>query len=445
MKINKLVFIGCGSSGQGLLELWQTIENDLKNYKIIIIEPHEIPVEITEKYKDLIHLRARLTKENINLFFKENIDDKTFIINVSVDVDSLLLMKKAKEYKAMYIDSSIEDYEEDLKKDKPIEHKTLYYRGIQTEKHLKKIRSRNAKSILHSHAMNPGLISCFVLYWIDWYVNKYGDSKMKKHLTKREFGILSKQIGIDTIHISEIDTQETSKSYDSKIFYSTWSANGFQEEARDHVQIVGEENEYKKINGFQKSKIKPHTYYSTERGMDIEHDSYIFNDKLDVIKYQGMMIPHYEPFSLSEYLSYGEYCPNIYYVYKPCSIAEKSLDKLRKNNYELMSGYVLRGYDITLGYDAVGATIILKDKRLFWCGSILDINQTRKLGLKFTGPTCLQVVISMTRAIEYLLKHQNEGLITTESLNYKYMIDSCKSFLGQFVCKEMNIKLALEG
>lgn len=91
----------------------------------------------------------------MNQFFNQYVDDKTFIINVSVDVDSLLLMKKAKEHKALYIDSSIEDYEEDMKKDKPIEHKTLYYRGIQTEKHLKKIRTHNAKSILHSHAMNP--------------------------------------------------------------------------------------------------------------------------------------------------------------------------------------------------------------------------------------------------------------------------------------------------
>ncbi|MBS1737345.1 MAG: saccharopine dehydrogenase NADP-binding domain-containing protein [Bacteroidetes bacterium] len=438
MKINTLIFIGCGSSGQGLLELWQILpKNNLKNYEIIIVEPNDIPSELIGKYKDLTHLKAKITKENMNQFFKKYVDDETFIINVSVDVDSLLLMKKAKEYKALYIDSSIEDYEEDMKKEKPIEHKTLYYRGLQTEKHLNKIRTHNAKSILHSHAMNPGLISCFVLYWIDWYVNKYGNTKMKKHLKKKEFGILAKQIGIDTIHISEIDTQTTNIKYDSKIFYSTWSANGFQEEARDHVQIVGEDSEFKKQLGFHKSKIKPHTFYSEDRGMNVEHDSYIFNDKLETVKYQGMMIPHYEPFSLSEYLSYGDYCPNIFYVYSPCEIAKRSLDELRENDYKLLPGKVIRGYDITTGYDAVGATIILKDKRIFWCGSILDITQTRKLGLKYTGPTCLQVVISMTRAIEYLLEHQKEGLLTSEEIPYLYMIKNCQNFLGQFICKEM--------
>lgn len=437
--INKIFMIGCGSSGQGLLELWQKIKSDLINKDIIIIEPNKIPDELLSKYKNINHIVGKITKENMKKIFDEIVDEKTFVINVSVDVDSLLLMKESKNKKALYIDSSIEDYEEDVKKDKPIEHKTLYYRGIQTEKQLSKIKKHNTKSILHSHAMNPGLISSFVLYFIDWYVNNYGNSSMKKLLKKNQFGLLSKSIGIDTIHISEIDTQKTNINYDPNIFFSTWSSNGFQEEARDYVQIVGTDNEYKNKLEFHKSKIKPHTFYMEDRGMDTYHESYIFDDKLNVIKYEGMMIPHYEPFSLSEYLSYGEYCPNIFYVYKPCEIAEKSLNKLRENNYQIMKGYVLRGYNITSGYDAVGASIFLNNGKMFWCGSILDINQTRTLGLKYTGPTCLQVVISMTKAIEYLLKHQKDGLITSEEIPYKYMIENCKKYLGQFICKEMKL------
>lgn len=438
--INKIFMIGCGSSGQGLLELWQILPNNkLKDMDIIIVEPKEIPNELLNKYKKIQHLSGSITKENMNKIFDKFVNENTIVINVSVDVDSLLLMKNSKLKKALYIDSSIEDYEEDLKKDKQIEHKTLYYRGIQTEKQLKKIKLHNSKTILHSHAMNPGLISSFVLYWIDWFVQHNGDSKMKKHLKKQEFGILAKQIGIDTIHISEMDTQITSIKYDPNIFYSTWSANGFQEEARDHVQIVGTDNLHKQKLGLIKSKIKPHTFYMEDRGMNVEHDSYILNNKLELVKYKGMMIPHYEPFSLSEYLSYGDYCPNIYYVYKPCNIASKSLEKLKENNYQIMKGYVLRGFNITSGYDAVGATIYLTNGNMYWCGSILDINQTKTFGLKYTGPTCLQVVISMTRAIEYLLSHQKDGLITTEEIPYKYMIENCKKYLGQFICQKINI------
>jgi len=438
--INKIFMIGCGSSGQGLLELWQLLPNNkLKNMNIIIIEPKEIPNDLLNKYKNVNHILDSITKINMTDIFNKFVDEQTIVINVSVDVDSLLLMKNCKLKKALYIDSSIEDYEEDIKKEKPIEHKTLYYRGIQTQKQLSKIKKHNTKSILHSHAMNPGLISSFVLYFIDWFVNNHGDSKMKKLLKNNQFGLLCKSIGIDTIHISEVDTQTTSIKYKPEIFYSTWSSNGFQEEARDHVQIVGTDNIHKQKIGLIKSKIKPYAFYMEDRGMDVEHESIILDENLKPMKYIGMMIPHYEPFSLSEYLSHGDYCPNIYYVYKPCDIAIKSLEKLRENNYQIMKGYVIRGYDINKGYDAVGATIYLNNGKIYWCGSILSINQTRNIGLTYTGPTCLQVVISMTRAIEYLLKHQKEGLLTSEEIPYKYMIENCKKYLGQFVCKEIKL------
>ena len=73
--INKFVFIGCGSSGRGLLELWQTIPNQLKNYKIIIVEPKEIPDELLDRYDDIEHLKGKITKENMNKFFDEYIDE----------------------------------------------------------------------------------------------------------------------------------------------------------------------------------------------------------------------------------------------------------------------------------------------------------------------------------------------------------------------------------
>ena len=50
--INKIFMVGCGSSGQGLLELWQILPNNkLKDMDIVIIEPKQIPNELLNKYK----------------------------------------------------------------------------------------------------------------------------------------------------------------------------------------------------------------------------------------------------------------------------------------------------------------------------------------------------------------------------------------------------------
>ena len=43
----------------------------------------------------------------------------------------------------------------------------------------------------------------------------------------------------------------------------------------------------------------------------------------------------------------------------------------------------------------------------------------------------------MTAAIEYLIKHKNDGLITTEEIPYMYMIEYCMPYLGKFVCKRL--------
>ena len=72
-----------------------------------------------QSYVNIIMLMKK-QKQNMKKYFDNYVDDKTIVINVSVDVDSLLLMKQSKLHKALYIDSSIEDYEEDLKKQKPI-------------------------------------------------------------------------------------------------------------------------------------------------------------------------------------------------------------------------------------------------------------------------------------------------------------------------------------
>ena len=72
-------------------------------------------MNLLDKYKNIQHIKGHITKENMEEIFNKFVDENTLVINVSVDVDSLLLMKNAKLKKALYIDSSIEDYEEDLK------------------------------------------------------------------------------------------------------------------------------------------------------------------------------------------------------------------------------------------------------------------------------------------------------------------------------------------
>lgn len=430
MKYTKILMIGCGGVGSNLLELWSHMKSPFKKYSITVIEPREINEYVLSLYPKLKHIKLAITQENQEKLLNNYLDNKTIMIDVSVNVDSIMLMKQCKKFNALFINTSIEDYQ--TKKKLPIEERTLYFRGLEADK----LNKTADATLLHSNGMNPGLISAFVFYCLERYVKNLRDFKATKLLKDKKFNLLCNYLQLDTIHISEIDTQTTKLTSKPNTFINTWSAVGFQEESADMVQVAG--NDGLKKTGFIESKIKKHIFYLKDRGMNVEHGSVCVDFNGNPVHYTGMMIPHYEPISLSEYLSNGEYCPNIYYVYKPSDIAHKSLNLFRENNYKLLvNDYVVNINDLINGSDNVGVTLYFKNGDIWWCGSCLSVEQVRKMGFKFASPTLLQVAISITTALEWLLKHQHKKVITSEEIPYNYMVDSCKPYLGNFYCKKL--------
>lgn len=197
------------------------------------------------------------------------------------------------------------------------------------------------------------------------------------------------------------------------------------------------------------------------------------------------------------------YRPSNYYVYSPCKAAWESFQEIRANKYKMLPiQHSLRGYEIKSGEDAVGALLIfemnplshlllcstglddmhkrqadnLKDhdsksknydaklveritkkiKELsrgsesnnsFWTGTILSIDETRDLGIKYSGPTTVQVGISLLSAIHWMLKNKNKGLVYPESIPYREILKHSFPYLGRIFCdfvpykvKDMTLK-----
>ena len=63
MKDIKFLFIGCGSIGKTLLELWM-IKGIHKNNKITIIEPELLPEWILNFNKHTKHIQVGITEKN---------------------------------------------------------------------------------------------------------------------------------------------------------------------------------------------------------------------------------------------------------------------------------------------------------------------------------------------------------------------------------------------
>jgi homospermidine synthase len=219
--------------------------------------------------------------------------------------------------------------------------------------------------------------------------------------------------------------------------------------------------------------------YAEIRGIDLCFESFV--PSYGIIK--GMAISHSENDTLNRFLTLYKdnqvfYRPSNYYVYSPCKDAWDSLSEVRNNNYEMSKqSHVLRNNEVASGSDLVGSLLIFEEnpymhilidesdrkistqhasknkrydllchlkkdieehsgtERCFWSGTILSIEQVRKLGFKYSAPTTIQVAASILSAIRWMLKNKNRGIIWPEYIDYNKIFKHAKRYLGKIVCE----------
>ena len=165
---------------------------------------------------------------------------------------------------------------------------------------------------------------------------------------------------------------------------------------------------------------------------------------------KGLLIPHGENESISKHLTIYDnkkhpiYHPSQYYVYSPSRVALESIQEVKENGYKMLENQkALRGNEIKSGQDAVGALLIFKNDPVklfleqketkpvsFWSGTILSIEQTRKLGLKYAGPTVLQVAISLHSAVNWMIENPKKGILFPENLPFSEILKNSEKYLG---------------
>lgn len=433
--------IGCGGVGRTLLELWKL--ESVKIDKLTVIEPREIPKWCFEMYPHLHHIKKALTKTNLKRSLSVLLKDKPegcgakpFVVDVSVDVDAVKVMQCCKENRCNYINTSVEGWEESHPEILKTTKQALIKRSLQSrEEQAEKIVGTSKTTMVTNMGANPGLISSLAMKGLNDYTHAYGDAKAKQLLKSKQWAKLAQHLELEEIHVSEIDTQILNKPRPKDCFWNTWSPTGFQAEALDPIQIGNGSNRKDDKHGIVHGNMRIYPV----RGMDCTCSSVVVDLDDKPIEINGYMIPHAEADTLSRFLTEKDYRPTVFYVYECSEIGKESLDYLRERDYKpipLEKCYVVENDDITSGYDSLGALLIFKD-RVWWCGTILDISETRKLGFKHSAPTTVQVATTMTTAIHWINKNRKEGMILPEELDWKYVIDNSKKYLGKLVSKEI--------
>ena len=447
-KIDTLVFVGFGAVGTAILEVFN-LENKFLDCNFIIIEPRDI--ELNKRLDTLTNrnfewIQEAVTRENYTPLLSPHLSSKSILINVSVDVDSIMLIKLCIKLKSLYIDSSLENYEDNpinvfetdynaFKKD------TLYWREMELEKETKNAQ----QTLVSSFGYNPGSCELYAKKGLKAYAKKYFPKTLEGW--SGDYSKLGHDLGLNSILIVEVDTQKTKNIKSTpELFVNSWSSVGFECELLDNVMVSLNNKDIKSYSSSDIVLIKP-----TEKGIktnvrfipDYSMDAFSKEKTLDhngkVIHFTGMVVPHMEVTLLENAFRYGNDAPTIFYCYKPCEEAEQAIEFVRKNKYKpLKNDYVLYLNDIEAGgYDSIGSLLKFNNGDEFWAGSVLSIEDVKKLGFKLSGPTTVQVAGGMFGVITWMLKNQTMGYLTPEEIPHKEIFKLSSKYMGNQYFKKI--------
>lgn len=437
--IDKIYFIGCGGVGYCLLEILK-YEKLFYNCFITIIEPKEIEdIDYVMENRNYKHIKKSVSRDNYKKLLT-GLDNNSFIINVSVNVDSIMLLEYTKQCKAFYIDTSLEQYQDFVKlpvdkitKYQQFKKNNLYHQNLIAEELLK----NSKKTRIVSGGMNPGFINEYAKKALKEYAKLKG-----KRLIKGNYAKLGYELGLTEIQVVEYDSQKLKIHSTPKKFVSTWSAIGFQEEASDLVMLSLSNEDIQNMENEGYNLIKPtegdkdtHIRFIAERGMNMTRQSIVLDDKGKPFKYTGYLIPHAEIITMSEFFKYRGDVPSVMYIYRPCDEGIKGLNYFRENNYNILEEEkVVRNKDVISGYDSIGALLHFKNGDRYIGATICGKKDVDKLGFK-SGATTMQVGGFMYAAIKWALLNPNKGLNNAETIPHKFIFKYASKYIGKSVFK----------
>jgi homospermidine synthase len=391
------------------------------------------------KKKGVKYVRHRIDKKNLASTLSKHLSSGDLLIDLAWNIDCCELLQWCHDNGVMYINTSVEQWEpkKEIYKNSPYE-KSLYFRYM-------KIRSlikgwKNSTTAVLEHGANPGLISHFTKKALvdiskklikERKVSPAQAKKLKGLISESRFAELSMELGVKVIHCSERDTQITSRPKEVDEFVGTWSIEGFREEGTAPAEMGWGTHERELPDLANIPPVGPkNQIFLSQMGINTWVRSWIPNEEII-----GMVVRHGEAFSISDHLTVWRngkpvYRPTVHYAYMPCHETLSSLVELRARNYEMEPKIRIMSDDITEGDDILGALVMGHQYTSWWTGTILSIEETRKL-VPHQNATTLQVAISVVAAAMWMMKNPRKGVCFPDDLPHEFILGIAEPYLGK--------------
>jgi len=423
------VIIGFGSIGPGVLPLILR-HLEVKPSQITIITAEERGHNIADEY-GVRFIIDPLTPHNYRAILEPLLSAGDFLVNVSVDVSSLALVKLCRERGALYIDTCIEPWPGGYT-DPTLSHSDRSNYGLR-ESMLALREMGPGPTAVVTHGANPGLVSHFVKKALLNIASDVGINT-RRPSNRREWAELMEKLGVKVVHIAERDTQVSCHPKKVGEFVNTWSIDGFVSEGCQPAELGWGTHE----------KALP----ADARRHDFGSDSAIYLLRPGASTrvrtwtpmegpFLGYLITHSEAISIADYFTVYEdgqvrFRPTCHYAYHPCDDAVVSLHELEGKNWKQQDHQRLLMDEIVSGVDELGVLLAGHGKGAYWYGSQLSIEEAREL-CPHNSATSLQVTATVLAGMVWAMENPNAGVIEPDELDFHRILEISLPYMGQMV------------
>jgi len=441
---HRIVFVGFGAVARCTLPiLLRLIDVDPKRITIIEFDPDEAVLRPWIE-RGVTLVKDRVAEDNLGPLLGAHLSAGDLLIDLAWNIDCGEILQWCHDRGVLYVNTSVElwDPYAGAEHKHPTE-RTLYWRHMKLRALVASWKEPGPTAVIE-HGANPGLISHFTKQaLLDIAERALAERKfagaaaeqIAHHAKALEFNHLAQHLGVKVIHCSERDTQITDRPKQVNEFVNTWSVEGFREEGTTTAEMGwGTHEKELPALAFEHAGGPKSQICLARMGINTLVATWVPPDHHVV----GMVVRHGEAFTITEKLTVWKegkavYRPTVHYAYCPCDSAIVSLYELRGRDYVLQPRIrILTDDEITGGADILGALVMGHPYQSWWCGTDLDIDESRRL-VPHQNATTMQVAISVVAASLWMIEHPRQGVCVPDDLPHDYVLGISKPYLGQFI------------
>jgi len=425
-----IIFVGFGSIGQGVLPLILR-HIGCPPTRMTIVTADDLGREEAQRY-GVKFVQERLTRENLRRVLEPLVGRGDFLLNLSVDVSSIALIRLAWDKGAMYLDTCIEPWPGGYTDPAtPVARRTNY--AMRHEALGLRASGTRLPTAVLTHGANPGLVSHFVKQALLNIAADLGVESGEPN-SRAAWSALAQTLDVRTIHIAERDTQVSSIPKEPNEFVNTWSVDGFVSEGSQPAELGwGSHERNFPRDGRRFDFGGGEAIYLMQPGVATRVRSWAPLAG----PYHGFLITHGEAVSIADYYTVHAdasvlYRPTVHYSYHPSDNAVLSVHEFAGRNYTLQDRKRIMMDDISAGIDELGVLLAGHRRNAYWYGSQLGIDAARKLA-PYNSATTLQVTVAVLAGMVWAMENPNRGIVEPDEMDFRRCLQICLPYLGPVV------------